>query len=177
MDLPDFSRVPDALLEKDIRIIDFDQLFAIQNPPKAMLGTPRKYLAPEAMLDLRAGSESDIWALGCTIFKMRSGYDLFAEHGDGSPSNAIFKIVSVIGSLPDAWSHARFDDDGMPIRDNSNKLLTDMCQKPYDYEPLAQPLHESIRFIVDEKKSTQLTGDQDKINAASISGEQIQTDT
>jgi serine/threonine-protein kinase SRPK3 len=145
----DISRLDPHWIKGFICIIDFDQSFPSLDPPQKMLGTPSKCLAPEAVFDLRAGPASDIWALGCTIFKMRAGYHLFEEWGDGSPCGAIANIVTRIGNLPECWKDRRFDDDGVPIQDSDS-----LAGEPLnDNQTLACPLKDAIFSIVDELRT------------------------
>ena len=122
VDTPHFPVTSDILSGK-ISIIDFDQSFHIQDPPKTMLGTPPKYLAPEAILDLNAGPASEVWALGCLIFRVRTGFDVF-DDGDvmcsGSPSGALMQMVRVLGAPPQSWLEVAFDEE---VADSEIEIL------------------------------------------------------
>ena len=153
VDVPNFSISGHNLLEKKISVIDFDQSFPVDAPPEEMLGTPSKYLAPEAIFDLKSGAASDVWALGCAIFRMRAGYDLFEVFGTGARSNSIIEMARALGSLPEAWSSIRFDDDGVPIRnkyddhdDGDNQEGTLL-----EFLPLEKPLMDRILKIRDPR--------------------------
>ena len=156
VDMPDFVNIdPSKLTRENIRIIDFDQSFDTTAPPTTVLGIPPAYMAPESIFDLTAGVHSDIWALGCAIFRMRAGYDLFASEvpvfdltGAGTPSDTIGQVVKTIGELPAAWSHIRFDDeDGLPIRDGEGQ---EKESGDLGYAPMERPLLDAILSIEDE---------------------------
>ncbi|KAF2795052.1 kinase-like protein [Melanomma pulvis-pyrius CBS 109.77] len=142
----DFSIIDFAWFQESISIIDFDQCFRSSNPPSRMLGTPSKYLAPEAIFE-RPGPPSDVWALGCAIFRMRGGRDIFEEFGNSAPSGAVFSMVDAIGDLPSYWRNRVFDDDGLPVPNdtathNDVSIIT-------NYTPLSRPLKSQILSIVD----------------------------
>lgn len=65
----DFLSSPSNIISHDIKLIDFDQCFPVQSPPKEMLGIPPENLAPEVAVGLPAGPPSDVWALGCCFFR------------------------------------------------------------------------------------------------------------
>ena len=81
----DFCSLTTTVLSRDICVIDFDQSFTIEDPPSDPLGIPAKYLAPEVAVGRFASSASDIWALGCAIFRIRSGDDLFFDYDTDCP--------------------------------------------------------------------------------------------
>ncbi|OXV07645.1 hypothetical protein Egran_04590 [Elaphomyces granulatus] len=151
VDMPDFANIdPSKLLRQNIRIIDFDQSFYTTTPPTIMLGIPSNHMAPESIFDLKAGVHSDIWALGCAIFRLRAGYDLFDDFGDSginSHSDTIRQVVKTIGRLPAAWSHIPFDEDGLPVR-NGKKPKKE--SRMLEYEPIERPLLDSVSSIEDE---------------------------
>jgi serine/threonine-protein kinase SRPK3 len=155
VNMPDFINIdPSKLTRENIRIIDFDQSFDTTTPPTTVLGIPI-YMAPESIFDLTVGVHSDIWALGCAIFRMRAGYDLFASEvpifdltGAGTPSDTIGQVVKTIGELPAAWSRIHFDDEnGLPIRDGEGQ---EKESGDLGYVPMERPLLDAILSIEDE---------------------------
>lgn len=152
---PDISNIDPTMMEDKICIIDFDQSFHILDPPTTMLGTPSKYLAPEAIFELHASSSSDVWALGCAIFRMRAGYDLFEVWGTGSPSDSIGEMINTIGELPEKWRHTRFDDDGVPIRKTDSQSEQNGVE--LSFFPKERSLMKRIMSISDEAKPSPTT--------------------
>jgi serine/threonine-protein kinase SRPK3 len=67
-----FFRPACGVLIGNIRIIDFGIAFFLGSPVK-FLGTPSTYKAPEAWFEEAADFKTDIWALACTIYAIRSG--------------------------------------------------------------------------------------------------------
>jgi serine/threonine-protein kinase SRPK3 len=76
----DFLSSKESAISKDVRLIDFDQSFLISSLPKQMLGTPVEFLAPEVAVGLNPSPSSNIWALGCSIFRIRSGEGPFSGY-------------------------------------------------------------------------------------------------
>lgn len=98
------ARAPDAqFLAKDALLVDYGQAFSIDQPPeKEDIGVPFSYCAPKAILDGKFSIYSDIWSLGCVIFEIRAGQQLFQDW-DGDENEALEQIVQMKGRMPDAW--------------------------------------------------------------------------
>lgn len=88
------------LITNNVMVIDFDQSFPVNSPPKELLGTPAEYLSPEVAVGRSAGSASDVWALGCSIFRMRSGETPFSGYEVTSPADLMRVIIRTIGDPP-----------------------------------------------------------------------------
>ncbi|KAI9841135.1 MAG: hypothetical protein M1837_000979 [Sclerophora amabilis] len=121
---PCFTATPDQQFLKDqIMIIDFGEAFDLKAPPKG-LGTPVGYCSPELLFDNCVGMASDIWALACTLYEIRTGLALF-QMFFGDADEVIQQIVQVLGRLPDPWwgkwegRGNSFDDDGNPRRSST----------------------------------------------------------
>lgn len=82
-------------------LIDFGESFETMQPPQD-LGTPGPYRSPELILDRAAGINSDLWALGCTLFEIRTGRKLFGAFDDDDDSY-LDAMVQVLGPLPEPW--------------------------------------------------------------------------
>ncbi len=112
-----FLAAEENIIRWDVQLLDFDQSFPISSPPEDMLGTPPEFLAPEVAVGLSASPASDVWALGCSIFRLRSGQGPFASIEVGSPADALVIIIKTFGSLPDEWQHVLFDYYGQLTQD------------------------------------------------------------
>lgn len=84
-----------------ICIADFGESFDANDLPED-LEIPQEYRAPEYILDKRLGIESDLWALGCTLFEIRTGRRLF-ELPDDDPDEHLARIVQVLGKFSEPW--------------------------------------------------------------------------
>lgn len=106
------------------------------------------YTAPETLwFDQVQDCSSDIWALACIIFELRSGRQLLSE-SYGSEA-AKYEIIDTIGPLPDSWiakiaagvasdGHA----DGPPHTEISTDCDADMKKIP-SIHSLGSKLHKA----------------------------------
>ncbi|KAK9235190.1 protein kinase [Lipomyces kononenkoae] len=120
-------------IEEKVVLVDFGQSFMLQTPPPPNeVGFTMSYCAPEVYFERKMSVWSDIWSLGCTIFEMRAGRQLF-ESFLGGPHEVLLQVVQIIGKLPEPWwrswdkRHVYFDDDGKPkkYRLNNTDLSTE----------------------------------------------------
>ncbi|TGO53696.1 hypothetical protein BCON_0119g00200 [Botryotinia convoluta] len=89
-------------IANDIIIIDFGIAF-LQTAPSFDLGTPKSYCAPEFLFGCYRSVASDIWALGCTIFEIRTGSRLFKYDGIPKRDEMLIAAVRLLGAFPDEW--------------------------------------------------------------------------
>ncbi|THV48901.1 hypothetical protein BGAL_0222g00210 [Botrytis galanthina] len=106
---PDYTVAPINMKEvnpkwiaNDIIIIDFGIAF-LQTAPSFDLGTPKSYCAPEFLFGCYRSVASDIWALGCTIFEIRTGSRLFKYDGIPRRDEMLIAAVRLLGTFPDEW--------------------------------------------------------------------------
>ncbi|KAK9368504.1 kinase-like domain-containing protein [Lipomyces kononenkoae] len=88
--LPDLE--PKWLTEKVV-LVDFGQAFMLLTPPSA-------YAPPEVIFDSKLSVWSDIWALGCTTFEIRAGFQLF-EIFFGTSREVLRHMVEILGKFPE----------------------------------------------------------------------------
>ncbi|WEW58184.1 hypothetical protein PRK78_003652 [Emydomyces testavorans] len=121
----DFLSSPINIITHDIKLVDFDQCFPVSSPPKRMLSTPLEFLAPEVAVGLAASPASDVWALGCCLFRLRSGVGPFENPYEvTSPVDLMRYVIQTLGDMPREWQQILWDDDGKPTKDPSKgKLL------------------------------------------------------
>ncbi|KAH7317334.1 kinase-like domain-containing protein [Rhexocercosporidium sp. MPI-PUGE-AT-0058] len=94
--------VDPQFLSDQIIIIDFGIAFN-QEYPSLDIGTPKPYCAPEFLFEGGRSVSSDIWALGCTIFEIRTGSRLFRYRGRPTRNQALIAMVKLLGTLPQKW--------------------------------------------------------------------------
>ena len=80
-------------------LIDLGEAFLSPSPPPEGVGTPNKYASPELLLKKQASKWSDIWALSCTMFEIRSGFPLF-ESWLGYDSHVLDEMLRILGKPP-----------------------------------------------------------------------------
>jgi serine/threonine protein kinase len=96
-----WGQVDTQLIGKDACIIDFGESFEATKPPEN-LGVPGPYRSPELILDRKASIGSDLWALGCSLFEVRTGRKLF-DSLDDDDDEYLDGLVQVLGKLPEPW--------------------------------------------------------------------------
>jgi serine/threonine protein kinase len=89
-------------LSDQIMIIDFGIAF-LKEQSSNDIGTPKAYCAPEFNFHSPRSCSSDIWALGCTIFEIRTGTSLFRYKGPPTRDQILISMIQVLGTLPDIW--------------------------------------------------------------------------
>jgi serine/threonine-protein kinase SRPK3 len=100
--------VDTQFISKESCLTDFGESFEISQPPDD-LGIPGPYRSPELILDKEAGFGSDIWALGCSLFEIRTGRKLFSSFDD-EDNDYLDAIVQVLGKLPEPWWSTTWED-------------------------------------------------------------------
>ncbi|KAK4099007.1 kinase-like protein [Parathielavia hyrcaniae] len=100
-----FLASEENIISQEIHILDFDHSFSIIWPPKEVLGTPAEWLAPEVAVGQPASPASDVWVLGCSIYRMRSGEGPFAGIDVFSPCDVLRRIACTLGDNPASWRH------------------------------------------------------------------------
>ena len=95
-----FSCVDFENISEQALLIDLGEAFPELSPPSNGVGTPVSYCSPELLLESKASKASDIWALACTIFEIRSGFPLF-ESFVGSSTEILREMARILGILPE----------------------------------------------------------------------------
>ncbi|KAK9234416.1 protein kinase [Lipomyces kononenkoae] len=116
------ARLPDlesTWLTEKIVLVDFGQAFMLQTPPCGTAVLTVAYAPPEVIFESKLSVWSDIWALACTIFEIRAGFQLF-EIFSGTSREVLRHMVEILGKFPEPWwssweeRNVYFDDDGKP---------------------------------------------------------------
>ncbi|KAI9152246.1 Serine/threonine-protein kinase SRPK [Paramyrothecium foliicola] len=82
-------------------LTDFGESFLTSEPP-VELGIPLAYSAPEKNLEQKASKYCDLWALGCTLYEIRTGRQLFEKFDDGENEH-LYKVAAILGRYPEPW--------------------------------------------------------------------------
>ena len=90
-----------SLITNKASITDFGESYEISSPPQD-LGIPRAYTSPEYTLDHKVGASSDVFALACTLFEVRTGRKLFESFDDDANSH-LFTLAVTLGKFPEPW--------------------------------------------------------------------------
>ncbi|KAI9931592.1 hypothetical protein ASPWEDRAFT_37576 [Aspergillus wentii DTO 134E9] len=103
-----FISVDRQYFTDQIYIIDFGESFNESDPPDK-LGTPKSYCSPELLLGEKPSIASDLWALGCTLYGIRTGEKLFNMFDDEA-DEYIYYMVLMLGVLPEPWWSTTWKD-------------------------------------------------------------------
>lgn len=101
-------------------VVDFGESFQVSQPPDD-LGTPGPYRSPELILDKSAGIASDLWALGCKLFEIRTGRQLFATFGN-EDDEYLDAMVLLLGKLPKPWWSTGWKGRRKVFQDETDEL-------------------------------------------------------
>ena len=153
----DWSHVTSAdagaiLVTNKACITDFGESYKVSSPPLE-LGIPRAYASPEHDLEQKAGIPSDLWALACTIFEVRTQGKLFAMFEDELDEH-LFIITTVLGKLPEPWWSETWegrkdifkdevDESGRVVAANSNVAIS---RRPRSLREAIAPRYEGILY-------------------------------
>ena len=98
-----FQSLDADYLKPEIIFIDLADGQIIDSPADEPSGYSLAYTAPELLWFKEVQAQtSDIWALACIWFEMRSASKLFVE-GSGGEEGIQDQINELIGPLPDSW--------------------------------------------------------------------------
>lgn len=105
-------------------VADFGEAFKFTDPPKE-LGIPPPYRAPELFLEKHrpdlAGFSTDLWALGCTLFEIRTGRQLFSSF-DGDDDSYLDAMVEILGVMPEPWWSTTWEGRAQVYADEPDEL-------------------------------------------------------
>jgi serine/threonine-protein kinase SRPK3 len=110
-------------------------------------------------------SAADIWALGCTFFRIRSGDDLFFDYDTYCPEDALRQIVKATGEFPPAWKQTKFDENGVAVAKGAPG-------EPFWSLKETRPWEDRVRGIVDELPSLFLSSQGEAVRAIDSSREE-----
>ncbi|KAI0382513.1 kinase-like domain-containing protein [Hypomontagnella monticulosa] len=96
-------------------IIDFGECYDVSSPV-AELGIPQVYCPPEYSLEGKVGIACDLWALGCTLFEIRTGRKLFDTFDDDLDEH-LCKIAMILGKFPEPWWSETWEQRSIYFKD------------------------------------------------------------
>lgn len=101
----EWSKVDTAHFTNETQVNDLGEAFQVDKPPE-YLGTPSPYRSPELFLEENysscIGFGSDLWALGCTLFEIRTGRKLFSSF-DNDDDEYLLVMSDMLGIMPEPW--------------------------------------------------------------------------
>ncbi|MCJ1343399.1 hypothetical protein MMC31_001592 [Peltigera leucophlebia] len=142
-----FFKADPGLLTKKIIIVDHSESFFIKFPPLQELQFTNYYAAPELLFGGDANIYSDIWAIGCLIYEIRSGTPLFHLAIQNPPVEAVSQIIELLGKLPHCWDPLQFNHDGYLERYGCKNLVD------LSYQIAKSPLDIIVKDIEAERIS------------------------
>ncbi|RYP49471.1 hypothetical protein DL768_004830 [Monosporascus sp. mg162] len=116
----------ESLLTPEVAIIDFGESFHAQSS-RGSWGIPFTYAAPEILFPKTVeatGFDSDVWALACTMFEIKTGKSLF--HAGSSLRSLVRDFELLLGPLPEpyrsAWNAPEQQGPGGSVATGGSKL-------------------------------------------------------
>lgn len=105
-------------------VTDFGEAFKCTDLPE-QLGIPPPYRSPELFLEKDrpdlAGFSTDLWALGCTLFEIRTGRRLFSLFDDDDDSY-LDAMVEILGIMPEPWWSTTWEGRAQVYADEPDEL-------------------------------------------------------
>lgn len=106
------------------QVNDLGEAFRFDTPPE-YLGIPLPYRSPELLLEKDCsnlnGFASDLWALGCTLFEMRTGQRLF-DCFDDDDDEYLIAMAYVLGKMPEPWWSTTWEARKRLFKDEADSL-------------------------------------------------------
>lgn len=136
-------------------MIDFGESFFADKPPE-VLGTPPQYCSPSDWFERTPNKGSDLWALGCTLFNLRSGgMDLVETFFGASSVRCIREIQDFLGPLPERWDRLYFNEYDQPasrdeLTPERRAILEEERLEPWSKKPPRDDLCKLTSSLKDE---------------------------
>lgn len=110
-------------------LTDFGESFEMDDPPPEV-GIPQVYCSPEQALEQKVGTASDLWALGCTLFEIRTGRKLF-DTFDDDMDECLYTIATILGKYPEPWWSETWEDRKDFFEDDADASgkVVDVCKE------------------------------------------------
>jgi len=133
---------------------------------------PVEYLAPEVAVGQPASPASDVWALGCSIIRLRAGEGLFSAYDVNSPADLMRSIIQVLGEVPAAWGDTLFDMDGQPTKDPAKANLSGSSRTngPSKNGPIGYGINRAVELAIQRNRWQQA---KERIQTRSMIGKNI----
>lgn len=112
----DWEKVPRRFIAEDTCIIDFGQSFYITKP-RENIGLTGPYRSPELLLENLVTIGVDLWALGCSLFEIRTGRKLF-NCFDDEDDDYLDAMVQILGKMPEPWWSTTWTERRVLYEDN-----------------------------------------------------------
>ncbi|KAH7133697.1 kinase-like domain-containing protein [Dactylonectria macrodidyma] len=141
----EWEHVAKEYISEQSCLIDFGQSFEVANTPE-YLGIPGPYRSPELMLDNSMGFGTDLWALGCTLFEIRTGRKLFCPF-DNDDEDYLDLMVQILGKLPEPWwsttweTRKTFWKDEL---DEQGRAIPTVAEPPPPADGITRIIHPSV---------------------------------
>lgn len=120
----DWAKVDTVYFINEPQINDLGEAFRIECPPD-YVGIPPPYRSPELFLEKNYTSStafgSDLWALGCTIFEIRTGRQLF-NCFDDDDDEYLIAMTRILGKMPEPWWSTTWEARKRIYKDEADSL-------------------------------------------------------
>ncbi|KAK8091624.1 hypothetical protein PG997_001985 [Apiospora hydei] len=93
------------MLSTDVAIRDTGSAYLATDERPLCLDAPEEYRPPEAVMGMKMGTKSDIWALAATITEVANGIGMF-DVEPGNKVEALMTIEELLGPVPEKYREA-----------------------------------------------------------------------
>ena len=92
-----------------VAVVDFGESF-LSDTPTESCGIPIRYAAPEVLFNTSISKASDVWALVCTLFEIRTRQNLFdPDVWDGGMTGLMSALEFLLDDLPEPYKTIWFE--------------------------------------------------------------------
>lgn len=144
----DFTQVDPILIVPSITLVGFNKsVIVTEQAPTTSKAMSLSYAAPEALCLKEMSMSSDIWALACCWFELRTAEQLFSRGVFGTVDEILRNIVNALGPIPDDLNRRLQEQGIQPAPDYPTADLPPIRRIAIENSLDMKPLADRVRSI------------------------------